>query len=67
MELHLRGQTLAGTVRELDDGWFRLLTWRDASGDTGVWAWISTYAGADPRVDEFKELSQAALGRLFPS
>ena len=37
VELNLPGQTLAGTVRELDDGWFRLLTWRDARGHTGVW------------------------------
>lgn len=38
VEFNLPGQTLAGTVRELGDGWFRLLTWKDASGNTGVWA-----------------------------
>jgi len=66
MELYLPRQTLAGTVRELDDGWFRLLTWTDAKGDTGVWAWIATYAGEDPRVREFRDQGQQALERLFP-
>lgn len=66
VELHLPGQTLVGSVRELDDGWFRLLTWKDASGSTGVWAWISTYTGEAARVGEFKERSQEALARLFP-
>jgi uncharacterized protein YndB with AHSA1/START domain len=67
VELHLPRQTLAGTVRELDDGWFRLLTWTDASGNTGVWAWVSTYSGEKAPVQEFRERSQEALERLFPA
>jgi hypothetical protein len=64
--LHLPGQTLAGTAAELDDGWFRLLTWRDAAGATGVWAWVSTYdRGRRSEVDRFREQAQAALERLF--
>lgn len=66
VELHLPGQTLAGTVRELEGGWFRLLTWREASGSTGVWAWISTYSGDEAPVRQFKQRAQAALERLFP-
>jgi len=66
VELNLPKLTLAGTVRELDDGWFRLLTWRDARGSTGVWAWLATYAQDDSAVREFKDSSQEALERLFP-
>jgi uncharacterized protein YndB with AHSA1/START domain len=66
VELNLPGQTLAGTVRELDDGWFRLLTWRDARGHTGVWAWLAAYTGDDRAVREFGPEAQAALERLFP-
>jgi uncharacterized protein YndB with AHSA1/START domain len=67
VELNLPGQTLAGTVRELGDGWFRLLTWKDASGNTGVWAWLSTYGPDHATVTAFKESAEAALGRLFPA
>jgi uncharacterized protein YndB with AHSA1/START domain len=66
VELHLPGQTIAGTVGELDDGWFRLLTWKDAGGRTGVWAWLATYADDAAPVREFGDDSQAALSRLFP-
>jgi uncharacterized protein YndB with AHSA1/START domain len=66
VELHLPGQTLAGTVRELGDGWFRLLTWKDAHGNTGVWAWLASYSqDADP-VHRFSAEAQPALERLFP-
>jgi uncharacterized protein YndB with AHSA1/START domain len=65
VQLHLPGQTLAGTVAELDDGWFRLLTWRDAAGDTGVWAWVSTYGSRRAEVDRFREQAQATLAELF--
>lgn len=67
VELYLPGQTLAGTVRELGDGWFRVLTWKDGAGNTGVWAWVSTYADADQRVEEFRRTAEAALARLFPT
>jgi uncharacterized protein YndB with AHSA1/START domain len=66
VSLNLPGQTLAGTVAELDDGWFRLLTWRDARGNTGVWAWLAAYTDDDTAVRAFKERSQEALERLFP-
>jgi uncharacterized protein YndB with AHSA1/START domain len=66
VELNLPGQTLAGTVRELGDGWFRLLTWKDASGNTGVWAWLSTYGPDHAPVEEFRDRSQQALELLFP-
>jgi hypothetical protein len=65
VQLHLPRQTLAGTVAELDDGWFRILTWRDATGATGVWAWVSTYGDRREEVDRFSEEARAALGRLF--
>jgi hypothetical protein len=66
VELYLPRETLAGTVRELDSGWFRLLTWRDGKEDTGVWAWLATYTGDDPQVREFRDQGQRALERLFP-
>ncbi len=65
VRLNLPGQTIAGTVRELDDGWFRLLTWRDARNHTGVWAWLATYSGDEAAVNEFRDRSQQALDRLF--
>jgi uncharacterized protein YndB with AHSA1/START domain len=67
IELSLPGQTLAGTVRELEDGWFRLLTWRDARGSTGVWAWLAAYTGDATPVREFGEAAQRSLEALFPS
>jgi uncharacterized protein YndB with AHSA1/START domain len=66
VRLNLPGQTIAGTVDELDDGWFRLLTWQDARGNSGVWAWLATYTDDDAAVREFAERSQEALERLFP-
>jgi hypothetical protein len=59
--------TLAGTVRELDDGWFRLLTWRDAVGNTGVWVWLATYTGDAERMRAFGKGAEEALKRLFPA
>lgn len=67
VELNLPGQTLAGTVRELDDGWFRLLTWKDARGNTGVWAWLAAYTGDPAPVRAFGEEAQRTLERLFPA
>ncbi|HEY7636931.1 MAG TPA: SRPBCC domain-containing protein [Gemmatimonadales bacterium] len=66
VELSLPRQTLAGTVRELDDGWFRLLTWTDGKGKTGVWAWAACYTKDDQRVRDFRDQGQQALERLFP-
>lgn len=66
VELNLPGRTLAGTVSELEEGWFRIITWRDARGRTGVWAWLATYTDDDGAVREFGEEAQEALERLFP-
>lgn len=66
VQLYLPGQTLAGTVGELDDGWFRLLTWKDGHGSVGVWAWLATYTGDGAPVREFGDRAQEALERLFP-
>jgi uncharacterized protein YndB with AHSA1/START domain len=67
VELHLPSQTFVGTVRELHDGWFRLLTWSDASGKTTVWTWLSTYEGKEEYVRTFQDKAQAALEQLFPA
>lgn len=65
--LNLSGQTMAGTVRELDDGWFRLLTWAAPGGETGVWVGLATYGGDTARVSRFAEHARQALARLFPA
>lgn len=65
--LHLPRQTVAGTVRELDDGWFRLLTWSAPGGKTGVWVGLATYAGDDGQVRRFRNRAQQTLERLFPA
>jgi uncharacterized protein YndB with AHSA1/START domain len=64
--LHLPRQTLAGTVRELSDGWFRILTWSIPGGRTGVWVGVATYEPAGARVDELRAHADAALRTLFP-
>jgi len=63
--LSLPRQTVAGTVRELDDGWFRLLTWSVPGRDTGVLAGLATYTGDGGPVEEFTGQAEAALKRLF--
>lgn len=65
VELNLSGQTMLGTVRELGDGLFRLLTWTDAVGKTGVWVSLATYAGDAAVVRAFAERAQPVLERLF--
>ena len=65
VELHLPAQTMLGTVKELGDGLFRLLTWTDATARTGVWASLATYAGSAKPVHEFAERTQPLLDRLF--
>lgn len=63
--LSLPGQTIAGTVRELGDGWFRLLTWAVPGGNTGVWAGLATYEEDRGQVREFQERAKAAMDKLF--
>ena len=65
IELNLPGQTLLATAREMGDGLFRLLTWTDPTGRTGVWASLATYAGDPSLVRDFTERAQSALERLF--
>jgi uncharacterized protein YndB with AHSA1/START domain len=65
--LHLPRQTLAGTVRELSDGWFRILTWSIPGGRTGVWTGVATYERDGRRVDQLKTHAEAALRDLFPA
>jgi uncharacterized protein YndB with AHSA1/START domain len=64
--LHLPRQTLAGTARELGNGWFRILTWSIPGGRTGVWAGVATYDQDVALVDELRAHSEAALRALFP-
>jgi uncharacterized protein YndB with AHSA1/START domain len=63
--LHLTRQTLAGTVRELGDGWFRILTWSVPGGGTGVWAGFATYEGDPTRVRNLKARAEEAIKKLF--
>jgi len=65
--LHLPRQTLAGTVRELDDGWFRILTWSVPGGGTGVWAGMATYQEDSSWVEAFKGRADEALRELCPA
>jgi uncharacterized protein YndB with AHSA1/START domain len=64
--LHLSGQTLAGTARELGNGWFRILTWCIPGGRTGVWAGVATYDQDASAVDDLRVQADAALRALFP-
>lgn len=66
VDLYAARQSLVGTVRELDDGLFRLSTWRDATGKTGIWVWLATYTGDAERMRAFGKGAQEALARLFP-
>lgn len=63
-ELHQPQQQFSGTVRELDDGVFRLDTWR-AGGKTGVIVWLSTYTGDAARVRALEKRAKEVLERLF--
>jgi uncharacterized protein YndB with AHSA1/START domain len=65
VELHLPGQTMLGTVRELGDGLFRLLTWTDAVGRTGVWSSLAIYTGDPAVVRSFASEMQPTLEQLF--
>lgn len=66
IELYLPRQALMGTVRELDDGLFRLATWRDAQGKTGVWVSLATYGEDAEPAREFGRGAQEVLERLLP-
>jgi len=53
-------------VRELGNGWFRILTWSIPGGRTGVWAGLATYEPDSSRVDELRAHAETALHDLFP-
>ena len=67
VEWHNPGHDLFITVGDLNDGVFRLSTWR-AGGKTGLQVWMTTY---DPRhADRVREVGarvQQLVGRLFQS
>lgn len=63
VELHMPGRQFFGTVRELNDGIFRLSTYR-AAGQTGVDVWLTAYE-PDPRIEEFQKKARELLHRLF--
>jgi len=62
---HNPGRDLFVRVRELQDGGFRLSTWR-ADGQTGVQVWLTSYDDAHAeRVKEFGQNVQQLVNRLF--
>jgi uncharacterized protein YndB with AHSA1/START domain len=65
VELFLPRQSFIGTVRELDDVMFRLTTWTDARGNTGIWVILTTYGEDGGRVREFGKLAEERLRKLF--
>jgi uncharacterized protein YndB with AHSA1/START domain len=66
VEWHNPGRDLFVRIDELDDGVFRVSTWR-AGGQTGLQIWMVTY---DPRhetfVSEFGARARQLVDRLFP-
>jgi uncharacterized protein YndB with AHSA1/START domain len=67
MEFYLRDHDLCGTVRELNDGIFRIDTFRK-DGQTGVFVWLAAYtADAAATVAAFQTRAEEALHRLFPA
>ena len=55
----------SGSVREMDDGVFRVATHR-AGGETGVMVWFSSYRPQDrERVEALRNDAQTAIDRLF--
>ncbi|HET9567415.1 MAG TPA: hypothetical protein VFP16_03560, partial [Vicinamibacterales bacterium] len=59
------GHDLFVTVDDLDEGVFRLSTWR-AGGQTGVQIWLVTYAPQHAaRVRDFGVRTKALVERLF--
>ena len=62
---HNPGRDLFVTVDDLNDGVFRLSTWR-AGGQTGLQVWMTTYdARHAARVREFGARAQQLIDRLF--
>ncbi|MGH7419039.1 MAG: hypothetical protein ACREKB_14800, partial [Candidatus Rokuibacteriota bacterium] len=66
LELYMPGKTLWGTVRELDDGVFRMSVHR-AGGQTGVEVWLASYMTDPSRVKAFETKAREVMARLFPA
>jgi uncharacterized protein YndB with AHSA1/START domain len=63
--MELPEKEFSGSVREMDDGVFRVATHR-AGGETGVMVWFSSYRPEDrERIESLKRDAQAAIDRLF--
>ena len=62
---HNPGRDLFVRVSELNDGGFRVSTWR-GGGQTGVQVWLTSYDGAhSARIRQFGENVQQLVNRLF--
>jgi uncharacterized protein YndB with AHSA1/START domain len=64
IELFLPDREFFGTVRELNDGVFRLSTYR-AGDRTGVTVWAATYENNGTSMRGFQQRAQAVLEKLF--
>jgi uncharacterized protein YndB with AHSA1/START domain len=63
---HNPGADVLLIVDDLDDGFFRLSTWR-AAGKTGIQTWLSTYSPRHAgRVKEYGARAKALFEQLFP-
>jgi uncharacterized protein YndB with AHSA1/START domain len=63
-ELFVPPYEMAGTVPALDDGVFRLATYR-AAGKTGITVWVAKWGGVNTAVADFATNAQQVLDRLF--
>lgn len=63
-ELFVPPFEMAGTVPALDDGVFRLATYR-AAGKTGITVWLATWGGVRHALGDFATNAQQVLDRLF--
>ena len=65
-ELFAPPHEMAGTVPALEDGLFRLATYR-AAGKTGITVWLAKWGAVSPIFSNFATNAQEALDRLFAS
>ena len=67
VETLLPGGSVSGIMHEMGGALFRVGTWRDPQGTTGVWIWLASYASeARPALERFQRDARLALKRLFP-
>lgn len=68
VETFLPERSVSGIMREMGGALFRVGTWRDPQGKTGVWIWLASYASdARPALERFQRDARLALQRLFPA